>query len=175
MHHLQIHHLHDYLHMYLCFTMLDQFCIISSNSVESWLAIYEFSPAYNFNLHLVGLTPASACMQLLDLHPLLAVEFAEQRPRQEWILTEAALAKAPTAVHSFSPKDFSIYVGNLRWDVDRLRLLKFFGEHGRVLVAQVVCDRQTGRSRGFGFVSMATLREPDDVIASLNGQVRRHN
>uniref|UniRef100_A0A0E0GFT4 RRM domain-containing protein n=1 Tax=Oryza nivara TaxID=4536 RepID=A0A0E0GFT4_ORYNI len=108
---------------------------------------------------------------LLDLHPLLAVEFAEQRPRQEWILTEAALAKAPTAVHSFSPKDFSIYVGNLRWDVDRLRLLKFFGEHGRVLVAQVVCDRQTGRSRGFGFVSMATLREPDDVIASLNGQI----
>ncbi|XP_052166958.1 uncharacterized protein LOC127783851 [Oryza glaberrima] len=108
---------------------------------------------------------------LLDLHPLLAVEFAEQRPRQEWILTEAALAKAPTAVHSFSPKDFSIYVRNLRWDVDRLRLLKYFGEHGRVLVAQVVCDRQTGRSRGFGFVSMATLREPDDVIASLNGQI----
>uniref|UniRef100_A0A0E0B6Q0 RRM domain-containing protein n=1 Tax=Oryza glumipatula TaxID=40148 RepID=A0A0E0B6Q0_9ORYZ len=111
----------------------------------------------------------------LDLHPLLAVEFAEQQPRQEWILTEAALAIAPTTAHSFSPKDFSIYVGNLRWDVDRLRLLKFFGEHGRVLVAQVVCDRQTGRSRGFGFVSMATLREPDDVIASLDGQVRRHN
>uniref|UniRef100_A0A0E0M4M2 RRM domain-containing protein n=1 Tax=Oryza punctata TaxID=4537 RepID=A0A0E0M4M2_ORYPU len=102
--------------------------------------------------------------------PLLVVKFAEQRSQQGWILTEAALAQT-SIVHSFSPKVFSIYVGNLRWHVDRLRLLMFFGEHGRVLLAQVVCDRQTGRSRGFGFVTMATLREPADFIASVNGQI----
>ncbi|KAG0456055.1 hypothetical protein HPP92_023843 [Vanilla planifolia] len=49
-------------------------------------------------------------------------------------------------------------------------LEQVFSEHGRVLNARVVYDRETGRSRGFGFVSMSSKNEVDDAIAALDGQ-----
>lgn len=63
-----------------------------------------------------------------------------------------------------------VYVGNLPWDVDSARLEQLFSEHGKVLSARVVSDRETGRSRGFGFVSMASESEVNDAIAALDGQ-----
>ncbi|XP_072965410.1 28 kDa ribonucleoprotein, chloroplastic-like [Typha angustifolia] len=63
-----------------------------------------------------------------------------------------------------------IYVGNLPWQVDDARLEQVFSEHGKVVDARVVYDRETGRSRGFGFVTMATQSELDDAIAALDGQ-----
>ncbi|ONK58290.1 uncharacterized protein A4U43_C09F10650 [Asparagus officinalis] len=69
----------------------------------------------------------------------------------------------------FEPS-FRVYVGNLPWQVDDGRLEQVFSEHGKVLNARVVYDRETGRSRGFGFVSMATQTELDDAIAALDGQ-----
>uniref|UniRef100_A0A0D9XGV9 RRM domain-containing protein n=1 Tax=Leersia perrieri TaxID=77586 RepID=A0A0D9XGV9_9ORYZ len=101
--------------------------------------------------------------EILDGRPLLIVEFVEEMGPQ--------LDATPTSVHIFTAKVFIIYVGNLPWHVDRRRLLNFFSEHGRVSLARVVCDRLTGRSRGFGFVTMATWKEPGDIIASLNGQL----
>ncbi|KAJ1288966.1 hypothetical protein BS78_02G129400 [Paspalum vaginatum] len=65
---------------------------------------------------------------------------------------------------------FRIYVGNLPWQVDDSRLVQMFSEHGKVVDARVVYDRETGRSRGFGFVTMATQEELDDAIAALDGQ-----
>ncbi|KAL6655017.1 hypothetical protein ACP70R_005843 [Stipagrostis hirtigluma subsp. patula] len=65
---------------------------------------------------------------------------------------------------------FRIYVGNLPWQVDDSRLVQLFSEHGKVVDARVVYDRETGRSRGFGFVTMATQEELDDAIAALDGQ-----
>ncbi|KAJ6824994.1 28 kDa ribonucleoprotein, chloroplastic-like [Iris pallida] len=65
---------------------------------------------------------------------------------------------------------FRIYVGNLPWQVDDSRLEQVFSEHGKVISARVVYDRETGRSRGFGFVTMATRTELDDAIAALDGQ-----
>jgi nucleolin len=57
------------------------------------------------------------------------------------------------------------------WEVDDSRLVQLFSEHGKVVDARVVYDRETGRSKGFGFVTMATQEEFDDAIAALDGQV----
>ncbi|XP_038686428.1 28 kDa ribonucleoprotein, chloroplastic-like [Tripterygium wilfordii] len=66
---------------------------------------------------------------------------------------------------------FRIYVGNLPWDVDSTRLEQIFSEHGKVVDARVVNDRETGRSRGFGFVTMFSEAELNDAIAALDGQI----
>lgn len=66
---------------------------------------------------------------------------------------------------------FRIYVGNLPWQVDDTRLEQVFSEHGKVVNARVVYDRESGRSRGFGFVTMSTETELNDAIAALDGQV----
>jgi RNA recognition motif-containing protein len=66
---------------------------------------------------------------------------------------------------------FRIYVGNLPWQVDDARLEEVFSEHGKVVNARVVSDRETGRSRGFGFVTMSSETELQDAIAALDGQV----
>ncbi|XP_073143050.1 28 kDa ribonucleoprotein, chloroplastic-like [Henckelia pumila] len=63
-----------------------------------------------------------------------------------------------------------IYVGNLPWTVDDERLEEIFSEHGKVVSARVVSDRETGRSRGFGFVVMSSESEMNDAIANLDGQ-----
>ncbi|CAA7030849.1 unnamed protein product [Microthlaspi erraticum] len=65
---------------------------------------------------------------------------------------------------------FKIYVGNLPWDVDNARLQQVFSEHGKVVEARVLTDRETGRSRGFGFVTMSNETEVNDAIAALDGQ-----
>ncbi|URD88968.1 31 kDa ribonucleoprotein, chloroplastic [Musa troglodytarum] len=64
---------------------------------------------------------------------------------------------------------FRVYVGNLPWQVDDGRLEQVFSEYGKVLEARVIYDRETGRSRGFGFVKMASQAEMDDAIAALDG------
>lgn len=69
----------------------------------------------------------------------------------------------------YSPS-FKIYVGNLPWDVDNARLEQVFSEHGKVLRGRIVLDRETGRSRGFGFVTMASETEMNDAIAALDGR-----
>ncbi|KQJ99338.1 28 kDa ribonucleoprotein, chloroplastic [Brachypodium distachyon] len=65
---------------------------------------------------------------------------------------------------------FRAYVGNLPWQAEDSRLVQLFSEHGEVLNATVVYDRETGRSRGFGFVTMASKEELDDAISALDGQ-----
>ncbi|XP_057487226.1 28 kDa ribonucleoprotein, chloroplastic-like [Actinidia eriantha] len=69
-----------------------------------------------------------------------------------------------------SEPTFRVYVGNLPWDVDSARLEQVFSEHGKVVDARVVYDRESGRSRGFGFVTMSTEAELNDAIANLDGQ-----
>jgi RNA recognition motif-containing protein len=63
----------------------------------------------------------------------------------------------------------NIYVGNLAWACSSDDLLKLFSSHGQVARAQVVMDRETGRSRGFGFVEMPNLEEAQAAIQVLNG------
>jgi RNA recognition motif-containing protein len=63
----------------------------------------------------------------------------------------------------------NIYVGNLVWDCTADDLLALFQEHGNVARAQVITDRETGRSRGFGFVEMNDDGEAQRAIEALNG------
>src|SRR5713226_8804300 len=63
----------------------------------------------------------------------------------------------------------NIYVGNLVWECSADDLLALFQEHGAVARAQVITDRETGRSRGFGFVEMEDDSEAQKAIDALNG------
>jgi len=63
-----------------------------------------------------------------------------------------------------------LYVGNLSYQVDSSELEQLFGQYGQVKSAQIINDRDTGRSKGFGFVEMATDEEAQAAIAALNGQ-----
>src|SRR5512145_2733745 len=63
-----------------------------------------------------------------------------------------------------------MYVGNLGYAVTDSELTKLFEPHGTVQSAQVIMDRDTGRSKGFGFVEMKTSQEGQAAIAALNGQ-----
>jgi len=63
-----------------------------------------------------------------------------------------------------------LYVGNLSYDVDSSALQALFTPHGTVESAQIITDRDTGRSKGFGFVEMSSDAEAQAGIAALNGQ-----
>jgi RNA recognition motif-containing protein len=63
-----------------------------------------------------------------------------------------------------------LYVGNLGYGVSDSDLRQMFASHGTVESAQIVMDRDTGRSKGFGFVEMKTEQEAQAAIAALNGQ-----
>jgi RNA recognition motif-containing protein len=63
----------------------------------------------------------------------------------------------------------NIYVGNLVWAYSNEDLKQLFAPYGTVSRAQVVMDRETGRSRGFGFVEMASEAEAKAAIDALNG------
>ena len=62
-----------------------------------------------------------------------------------------------------------LYVGNLDYGVTDSALEQMFAAHGTVESAQVIMDRDTGRSKGFGFVEMKTDQEAQAAIAALNG------
>src|SRR2546425_12952067 len=62
-----------------------------------------------------------------------------------------------------------LYVGNLPFATTSDDLLQLFGEHGAVESAQVISDKYTGKSRGFGFIEMTNDGEADAAIAALNG------
>jgi len=62
-----------------------------------------------------------------------------------------------------------LYVGNLSFSVTENELADAFGEYGNVLKATIVTDRDTGRSRGFGFVEMSNSDEANAAIDGLNG------
>ncbi len=64
----------------------------------------------------------------------------------------------------------NIYVGNLPWSYRDDELKGLFEEHGDVTSAKVIVDRESGRSRGFGFVEMASADEAASAIEALNGQ-----
>src|SRR5260370_27514952 len=63
-----------------------------------------------------------------------------------------------------------LYVGNLAYGVTDSTLAQMFEAHGTVQSAQVIMDRDTGRSKGFGFVEMGSDAEAQAAIAALNGK-----
>ncbi|MCB9538219.1 MAG: RNA-binding protein [Myxococcales bacterium] len=63
-----------------------------------------------------------------------------------------------------------IFVGNLSWNTDDQSLREAFEEFGEVTDAKVITDRETGRSRGFGFVTFEDDRACQEAIEQMNGQ-----
>jgi RNA recognition motif-containing protein len=61
-----------------------------------------------------------------------------------------------------------MFVGGLPYDVDEARLRELFGTYGKVVGAKVIMDRETGRSKGFGFVEMSTDDEAKAATDKLN-------
>ncbi len=63
-----------------------------------------------------------------------------------------------------------LYVGNLSYETSDSDLSSMFSAHGSVQSAQVIMDRDTGRSKGFGFVEMGSDQEAQAAIGALNGK-----
>ena len=63
-----------------------------------------------------------------------------------------------------------LYVGNLSYNIKKGDLEQMFAVHGTVTSAQVISDRETQRSKGFGFVEMGSEQEAQAAIAALNGK-----
>src|SRR6476469_8951923 len=63
-----------------------------------------------------------------------------------------------------------LYVGNLSYRMTDSDLEQLFASHGSVTSAQIIMDRDTGRSKGFGFVEMASDQEAQAAITALNGK-----
>jgi len=63
-----------------------------------------------------------------------------------------------------------LYVGNLSYNATGSDLQQLFEQHGQVSSAEVIADRDTGRSKGFGFVQMGSDAEAQAAIAALNGK-----
>jgi RNA recognition motif-containing protein len=64
----------------------------------------------------------------------------------------------------------NIYVGNLSYNMSEGELRDAFGAFGEVSSVKILIDRETGRSRGFGFVEMPNQSEAETAIAQLNGK-----
>jgi RNA recognition motif-containing protein len=64
----------------------------------------------------------------------------------------------------------NLYVGNLSFQTSTSQLEGLFAEFGEVTSAQVITDRETGQSRGFGFVEMKTSDQANSAISGLNGK-----
>jgi RNA recognition motif-containing protein len=63
-----------------------------------------------------------------------------------------------------------LYVGNLSFQTGEAELQELFGTQGEVVAANLITDRDTGRSRGFGFVEMAQDEDAQKAIQNLDGQ-----
>ena len=62
-----------------------------------------------------------------------------------------------------------IYVGNLPWSASEQEIADAFSQHGTVEKATIIVDRESGRSKGFGFVTMNDNEEANAAIEALNG------
>ncbi|NWF90455.1 MAG: RNA-binding protein [Ignavibacteriaceae bacterium] len=63
-----------------------------------------------------------------------------------------------------------LFVGSLPWSVNDDTLKAAFEAHGKVVSAKVITDRQSGRSKGYGFVEMAEESDANNAIQALNGK-----
>lgn len=62
-----------------------------------------------------------------------------------------------------------LFVANIAWETTEDELRNLFGKYGRVVSVRIITDRETGKSRGFGFVEMADDAEANAALAELNG------
>lgn len=85
------------------------------------------------------------------------------------------LGKADTTVGErmltcFEEEEMKIYVGNLSYRMNDGALEQLFAQFGSVSSSKIIMDRETGRSKGFGFVEMANQSEGEEAIKQLDGK-----
>lgn len=116
------------------------------------------------------------------------LDFVEKRPRERDMSGRRYRPRDGTVVDKFEPRSGyrsetgfgdgggygrssgnRIYVGNLPWSMEESGLERLFSAHGTVQDAKVMRDRETGRARGFGFVTMSSAEEMQAAISALNG------
>ncbi|KMZ57419.1 putative RNA-binding protein RbpE [Zostera marina] len=69
-----------------------------------------------------------------------------------------------------SDAEYRCFVGGLAWATDDSSLEKAFSQYGEIIDSKIINDRETGRSRGFGFVTFANEQALRDAIEAMNGQ-----
>lgn len=89
---------------------------------------------------------------------------------RKYLPRSADSAKTSSSSSASSGSGKKMYVGNLSYDTGEAELQEMFEAYGTVQSAWVVTDRETGRSKGFGFVEMSTAAEMNSAIAALNGK-----
>jgi len=78
-------------------------------------------------------------------------------------------ARPPSNFGGYVDSPHKVYVGNLAWSVTSDALREAFNKKGNVLGAKVILDRETGRSRGFGFVSFPSEAEVEAALSEMDG------
>ncbi|KAI3902953.1 hypothetical protein MKW92_018305, partial [Papaver armeniacum] len=92
----------------------------------------------------------------------IRVNYGAAQPKEDF------QSRGPRGGGGGSDSSKRLYVGNLSWNVDDQALKSLFSEQGKVLEARVVYDRETGRSRGFGFVTYGSNENLNNALSSLN-------
>src|SRR5215510_3707385 len=90
-------------------------------------------------------------------------------PGATFAIVHSAVPSTPSSLSWSVPVGKKLYVGNLSYDIGNSDLQRAFAAHGTVVSAQVITERETGRSTGFGFVEMASEQEAQAAINALNG------
>ena len=93
----------------------------------------------------------------------------EETAQEEVVLETAAEPAEPAPAPSSPPQGSKLYVGNLPWTCDSTQLAEICQDHGVVETVEVIYDQQSGRSRGFAFVTMASTEDAQAVINALDG------
>lgn len=83
------------------------------------------------------------------------------------MITESLLIHSVLSFHMLN----KLFVGSLPWSVDDAQLGELFAAHGEVTSARVITDRDTGRSRGFGFVEYADEATANAAMEAMDGQM----
>ncbi|VFQ94408.1 unnamed protein product [Cuscuta campestris] len=80
-------------------------------------------------------------------------------------------ASTPAALQFLRFMSSKVFVGGLPWSIDDSSLVDTFSKYGEVVEARVITDRETGRSRGFGFVTYRTAEDASSAIQALDGKM----
>ncbi|KAI5068437.1 hypothetical protein GOP47_0016782 [Adiantum capillus-veneris] len=136
-------------------------------SVDMVEVIYDKESGRSRGFGFVTMSSVEDCNTAIE--KLDGADYAGRTLRVNFPNRNRGDAPTPRAPRMDQNNSNKLFVGNLAWGVDDGMLHDLFSEHGKVLEARVVNDRETGRSRGFGFVTMSTEAEVNQALNKMDG------